>query len=154
VPTTWRRSAQRARWIAEAYRAVLPPSLRDPVLRELQEGRTSWAVNGLLARTAYGAGPVALVGDAVGHVHPMTAVGMTLGFGDALELSRQSSLARYASARRRATRVPELLATALYEIFSVPGGPTEACRGAVVDMWRQKPGLRKRTMALLACEDT
>lgn len=154
VPSPWKRSPRREELLAEAYGRVLPPALARAVREELECGRVAWAVNALLARTAYAAGSVALVGDAAGHVHPMTAVGMTLGFGDAAELARHDDLARYATVRRRATRVPELLASALYEIFSLPGAPTAACRAAVLDMWRGRPALRRRTMALLACEDT
>ncbi|MCB9680503.1 MAG: FAD-dependent monooxygenase [Alphaproteobacteria bacterium] len=154
VPTPWHRAARREQLVWEAYRAVLPVEIAAAVHAELQAGRVAWAVNALQPRTAYGRPGFAFVGDAVGHFHPMTAVGMTLGFEDALALSRAPSHEAYATARRRDTESPGLLATALYEIFTVQSEATAACRAAIFDMWRTDATLRARTMAFLACEET
>ena len=113
----------------------------------------AWALIELRPRIHDHRHGVALVGDAVGHFHPMTGIGMTLGFGDAVELARHDNLDAWQKVRHRQTLAPALLATALYEIFAVDAEPTVACREAIYQMWAHRPGLRSESMALLCCED-
>jgi lanosterol synthase len=95
-----------------------------------------------------------LVGDAVGHFHPMTAAGMTLGFMDAVCLARSTSFAAYQRERLSRTRVPALLATSLYEAFTDEHAGAVTLRRAIYHMWRQDPEAGCRTMRLLSGEDT
>jgi lanosterol synthase len=137
----------------DAFAPVLPEPLRAALRTALREERVAWAANQVRPRDGYGERGMALVGDAVGHYHPLTAVGMTLGFRDALELARAPSLASYARRRRRDVRVPELLAVALYEVFTDPSPETLAIRRAVYALWQQVPRERRLTMGYLACEE-
>ena len=69
------------------------------------------------------------MGDAAGHYHPLTGVGMTLGFGDALALAENGDFRKFARGRFQATRAPELLAMGVYEAFggrSGRGGVSQA----------------------------
>jgi hypothetical protein len=154
VPLPWRRAPARQDRIFASYASVLPACLARPIRAALTSGPIQWAINGLRPRTHYGEPRIALVGDAVGHVHPMTAAGMTLGFADAEALAAESSVARYAGRRRAHSQSPALLATALYEIFALQSEPTDACRRAIFSMWRRDPSLRGRTMDFLSCTDT
>ena len=52
-----------------------------------------------------------------GNYHPLTAVGMTLGFGDALTLAESKDFHDFTTKRFQATHTPELLAMELYEVF-------------------------------------
>ena len=72
----------------------------------------------LSPRVTYGNPRRVLIGDAAGHYHPMTAVGMTLGFGDALALAEGGDFRDFAAERFRAVGVPEFLAMGLYEVFA------------------------------------
>lgn len=154
VPSPWFRAGDRNQRLADAYLPVLPESLRSAVRQALADDDLAWAINSVRPRASYGRRGFVAVGDAVGHVHPMTAVGMTLGFEDALGLARARSLEEHAAARQRDTQVPVLLATALYEIFSLDTEPTAALREAVFHLWATDPRLRARTMDFLACEET
>lgn len=152
VPAPWFRAERRERLLWETYGEVLPEVLRPAVRHELEAGRIAWAINAVTPRTAYGRPGLVLVGDAVGTVHPMTAIGITLGLGDAVALARHDDLAAYARERRRDTQAPALLSTALYEVFTVQSDATRALREAIGALWTD-PELRRRTMAFLSCED-
>ncbi len=153
VPPWIKRTKDRGARILRHVAHQLPPELRPAVEAELAADRIVWAVVDLRPRTTYGVGPVALVGDAVGHYHPMTGIGMTLGFGDAVALADHDDLDAWARERRRDTLSPALLATALYEIFAVDAPPTRACRRAIFDLW-YSPQIRARSVDFLTAEDT
>ncbi|MCY3733762.1 MAG: hypothetical protein OXG42_05730, partial [Chloroflexi bacterium] len=95
-----------------------------------------------------------LIGDAAGHYHPLTATGITLGFGDALALAEGEEFSDFRNHRFEATRVPELLAMGLYEAFADQRAEGAAMRQAMYSRWRASSGVRGRTMRLLGCEDT
>ena len=140
--------------LEETYADLLPESLRHGFVRALREGRFKAANNELRPRTTYGTSRRALVGDAAGHYHPLTAVGLTLGFGDALALAEERSFDDFATTRLAATRGPELLAMSLYEVFADHRTEAASLRQAVYRRWRANGSVRERTMGLLACEDT
>jgi 2-polyprenyl-6-methoxyphenol hydroxylase-like FAD-dependent oxidoreductase len=138
----------------EAFHAVLPRSLR-PAFREALETRPiQWAANYFRPRTAYGRPGVALAGDAVGHFHPLTAIGMTIGLVDAEALARSRSFGAYRRERVAQTRAPELLAIALYDVLSGRDEGTRVMRDAVYRTWRRDPDYRALTMRLLAADET
>lgn len=140
--------------LAAAYAPVLPAELRPAFERALRERPIAWAVNQWRSRVHYGREGLALVGDAVGHFHPLTAVGMTLGFLDAACLARSDSCAAYRRQRAARSGVAELLALGLYRVFTRQDDGTVALRQAVYRMWRQSPAECRRTMRLLSGDDT
>jgi 2-polyprenyl-6-methoxyphenol hydroxylase-like FAD-dependent oxidoreductase len=82
--------ADRVAWIRKpdellaAYQATLPRSLHAACADALASGPPAVAANQWLRRRRYGRAGIALVGDAVGHCHPLCAVGMSVGFLGAL----------------------------------------------------------------------
>lgn len=154
VPLSMPVSRDREAVLWEAFRPVLPRALHRPVMEALRSGHISWAANQNRPRLAFGRQGLALVGDAVGHHHPLTAIGMTMGFQDALALAASESFAQYRRRRLHDSRVPEMLAVALYEVFADTSDELVAIRQAVYDMWRKDPRERERTMAYLACQST
>lgn len=136
----------------EAYGPVLTPGLRDAFRRALGEHEIAWATNETSQRELFGRPGFALLGDAVGHHHPLTAIGLTLGIQDATALARARSFSAYERRRHREGRVPEVLAIALYDIFSGASDESVAMRRAIYDMWRHSSVERDRTMRLLSCD--
>ncbi len=154
VPLEHWASRDRTGLLAESYARVLPAPLRPAFLTALKAGNFHAAANELRPRVSYGSSSRVLIGDAVGHYHPMTAVGMTLGFGDAAALAEGGSFRDFAAGRLQATRAPEVLAIGLYEVFADHRPEAAALRRAVYRNWRAHAFVRDRTMRLLACEET
>ncbi len=140
--------------MSDSYAGWMPETLRPAFFEALRERRFLAAANALRPRATYGSPRRVLIGDAAGHYHPLTAVGMTLGFGDALALAEGGGFRDFTKRRLRATRAPELLAMGLYEIFADHRVESVALRHAVYRRWRESPAVRDRTVGLLACEDT
>ena len=140
--------------LAESYAGFLPETLRPAFIAALRAGEFRAAANELRPRATYGSPRRVLIGDAAGHYHPMTAVGMTLGFGDALALAESRDFNEFRASRFRATRAPELLAMGLYEVFADHRLESVALRHGIYRNWRAHRTVRDRTVRLLACEDT
>jgi 2-polyprenyl-6-methoxyphenol hydroxylase-like FAD-dependent oxidoreductase len=152
--------ADRVAWIRNpvellaAYHATLPPKVFAACESALAAGPPSVAANQWLRRRQYGHGRIALVGDAVGHCHPLCAVGMSVGFLDAITLAKSKSVEEYASIRRAGGRVPELLSMGLYDLFASADPGSAGLREAVFHTWRTSAAARRDTMRLLAVRET
>ena len=144
----------RTGFLLDSYSGVLPESLRPAFADTLRAGQFSAAGNHLRPRITYGSPRQVLIGDAAGHYHPMTAVGMTLGFGHALTLAECEDYRDFAARRFDAILAPELLAMGLYEVFADHRAEAVAVRRAIYRGWRTNSAFRKRSTRLLACEDT
>ena len=140
-------------FLTEAYAGLLPGSLGPAFVDALRQGNFDAATNQLRPRVSYGNSRRVLIGDAAGHYHPMTAVGMTLGFGDALALAEGGKFREFVAGRFRATSSPEFLAMGLYEVFADQRAEAVAVRQAIYRGWRARSGYRDRSTRILACED-
>ena len=136
-----------------SYANLLPEMLRPAFIKALHEGHFQAANSALMPRFTHGNARRVLIGDAVGYYHPMTAVGMTLGFGDALELAEDREFHDFAANRLRATRAPEFAAMGLYEVFCDHRPEGVAVRKAMYQRWRSTTLVRHKSMDMLACED-
>jgi 2-polyprenyl-6-methoxyphenol hydroxylase-like FAD-dependent oxidoreductase len=105
---------------------------------------------------------VALVGDAAGTCHPISASGMTMGIDDAMRLARAlgdcdgdvaAGLARYAAERRSRQRARILLAAFLHDSLGGIGPEMGMLRAAMHHYWSGSPRARTASMALLAMDD-
>ena len=112
---------------------------------------------------------LALVGDAGGCSHPITASGMTMGLLDARTMGQvartrrgaaaegpwldAASLRQYRSAHDRYVPTRQALADAIYEAFRGEGDGARAIRRALFSYWRESPQNRQRSLALLACAE-
>ena len=133
-----------------AFRDALPAQL-EPALREAVKRPISWAATGVRTRTFYGQRNAWLIGDAVGHVHPLSGVGMTLGIMDAHSAANCDSLAAYQ--KDRDVHVAERLANVLYLAFARKDASATRVRHGLLHMLRTSPRERSRTMRLLTSED-
>ncbi len=152
--------ADRVAWVRNpsgllaAYQPTLPRPVHEACERALAVAPPAVAANQWLRRRQYGRDGVALVGDAVGHCHPLCAVGMSVGFLDAVTLAKSKSVEEYASSRRSGGRVPELLSMGLYDLFVGADAGTSELREAVYHTWRSSAAARHDTMRLLAVRET
>ena len=141
-------------FLSEAYAGLMPEALQPAFVEALRAGGFDTAANEFRPRMTYGNPHRVLIGDAVGHYHPMTASGMTLGFGDALALAEGGDFRDFTKRRFRATYAPELLAMELYEVFVDHRSESLALRRSVYRHWRASSSFRDRTIRILACEET
>jgi 2-polyprenyl-6-methoxyphenol hydroxylase-like FAD-dependent oxidoreductase len=132
---------------------VLPESLVDPFREALQAKRVVWTSTRFRPHADYGRGNVALIGDAVGFSHPLTAAGLTLGLDDAEVLATSRDVEHYRRQRERPSYVAELLSNALYHVLSREDATLEPIRTAVYRMWGDNEAERRRTMRILITED-
>ncbi len=153
VPSDGWTPGDRIGFLSDSYADLLPETLRPAFVEALRAGQFQAAANELSPRVTYGSPHRVLIGDAAGHYHPLTAVGMTLGFGDALTLAEDKDFHDFTTKRFQATHTPELLAMELYEVFADHRAETVAVRHAIYRRWRANSAFRDRTMRLLACED-
>lgn len=151
LPARWAKDTAA---LEQAYSPVLPAELTVSFRRALRAGPIAWASNQWRARMHYGRDGLALVGDAVGHFHPLTAVGMTLGFLDGACLAASRSFGDYRRDRGTGSQVPELLAISLYKVLTRTDDATVALRRALYDVWREDPAECRRTMLLLSAAET
>jgi 2-polyprenyl-6-methoxyphenol hydroxylase-like FAD-dependent oxidoreductase len=154
VPLRPARPKKDAAYLWAAYGPALPRSLQRAFRRALEARPVAWTANQWRPRVHYGRAGLALVGDAVGHFHPLTAVGMTLGFLDGYCLAGSTSLSAYRRKPRARSGVAELLAMGLYQMFTHDDAGTAAMRRAVYHLWQQAPADRRRTMRLLSGSET
>ncbi len=154
VPADRWTPRDRIGFLLDSYARWLPESVRPAFVETLRAGQFRTASNKLRPRVSYGSPHRVLIGDAAGHYHPMSAVGITLGFGDALALAGSEDFRDFTHQRFEAIRAPEFLAIGLYEVFADHRTEAVALRHAVYRGWRASSALRDRTMRLLACEDT
>ena len=140
--------------LLNSYIPRLPDEIRSQFVEALQKGRFKLAGNTIRPRISYGNSRFVVIGDAAGHYHPMTAVGLTLGFGDAITLAESEDFEDFVTKRFREIRAPEMLAMGLYEIFADHRAEAVALRHAVYRIWRKSGQNADRSMRLLACEDT
>jgi lanosterol synthase len=153
-------SSHLALW--DGFRMALPPSLREAFRLALAGGqKVVWTPNHVRPRQDYGRPGLALIGDAVGHHHPLAAIDLVLGLEDAASLAKSVPIgaegsvlkkahARWEKARIKDARIPELLAVALYEVLADPSAEVAALRRAMITMWRSSPDERLRTMSYLS----
>ena len=153
VPLDLWAPRDRIGFLVESYAGLLPETLGSAFAVALRTGQFDAAANQLRPRVSYGNSQRVLIGDAAGHYHPITAVGMTLGFGDALALAEGGEFREFVARRFRATSSPEFLAMSLYEVFTDHRVEAAALRQAIYRGWRAQSGYRDRTVRILACED-
>ncbi len=140
-------------FLSESCAGLLPGALGPAFVEALRAGKFQAAGNQLSPRITYGNPRRVLIGDAAGHYHPLTAVGMTLGFGDALALAEKRDFHDFTAERFQAAGVPEFLAMGLYEVFADHRAEMVVLRRSIYHGWRRNSTYRNRTMRLLACED-
>ncbi len=140
--------------LLDSYAPVLPEEIRSEFREAVIERRYHSTANTLSPRTSYGTPRRVLIGDAAGHYHPMTAVGLTLGLDDAIAVTESADRREFEAGRFKAVRAPEMLALAFYEIMVDQRSEATALRRSVYQLWRSNHRVTEQAMRLLSCEDT
>lgn len=153
-----------AELLRRGYAPHLPAPLARALLASLDRERPQIAANEAIRTDRSVVPGAAIVGDAGGCSHPLTATGMTVCFTDAQRLGRllrpfgrlededgmDAALARYEIERYRFVRAREVLADALYEVFRGAEPGTRAIRQGIFRYWQHSRRSRARSMALLS----
>ena len=149
------------RLLRTEYAAVLPASLQGPLLAALDAAPPSLCGNHTVYTDRCVVPGAALLGDAAGCSHPLTASGMTNSLSDIRILveelaagdSVDAALLRYEVRRYRFVRIREILADELYEAFRAGGAGAHAIRAGIFRYWRTSSRGRAATVALLSGDD-
>jgi squalene monooxygenase len=165
------KGARLAEFLLETFVPFLPHPLADQIAEAITSHKGPFemapTVN-LPAPTAVLPG-LALIGDAGGCSHPITASGMTMGLRDAECLAEEArrrrdaptheawlddgSLRRYRAEHDRYVPTRQALADAIYEVFRGGNEGARAIQRALFDYWASGPTARARSMALLSCAE-
>jgi hypothetical protein len=128
----------------------------------LQRGDFSGCANHAIYTSACVAPGVALVGDAGGCSHPLTATGMTAALHDVTTLAERLSacrdmdvaLAQYQRRRYRFVRAREVFAHAMYDVFRDAGPGALSLRDGMFRYWRTEERARDASMRILTGESS
>jgi len=146
----------------EALLVALPAPLRGVVRDVMTRQRGLISTNYAVLPDRVTAGCVALVGDAGGCCHPLTATGLSVCTRDAMRLRDAlrftsghvpAALARYEAGREGPQRTRLALAEALYEIFLSRTPETRLLRNGLLRYWKASPRGRAASMALLSTQE-
>jgi flavin-dependent dehydrogenase len=139
----------------------VPEPLRAALIAALDRGQFSGAANHAIYTATCVAPGVALVGDAGGCSHPLTATGMTSALHDVSVLTQclsrstdvDSALEEYRRRRYPFVRAREVLAHAMYEVFRDAGSGALAMRAGMFRYWRAAERAREDSMRILSGDD-
>ncbi len=162
--------------IKRDYLPVLPDVVRPSFDRALAAEELELAANYAIYTDECIVPGLALIGDACGSSHPITAGGMTIALNDVRAITDalagvslsgslpggsphdrarvDAALAQYQSARYGFVRAREILADALYEVFRGADDGTRALREGIFRYWNGSTEARARSMALLSGHDS
>jgi len=149
----------------ESYLAVLPEPFRSDVRRAIAETKAQSSRIYALTPRQTTRGRLAVVGDAGGCVHPLTASGMAFCTADAVRLAHevgeglrrgkdvQQALTRYERGRRGPMRTRATLGPALVEALSSTSPEMELLRRGLFRYWRHSPRGRGASLGLLSTQE-
>lgn len=144
------------------YLQALPEPFRDAVWTAIESGSRLVSTNYSIVPQTVAQGRLALVGDAAGCCHPLTATGLSICTRDAIRLRQAlretsdipAAVRRYARLRRGPQSTRLALADALYETFVARTPAMRLLREALLRFWRSSRRGRSASMALLSTHDS
>jgi squalene monooxygenase len=146
---------------SRAHLAALPSPLREAVREAMKDQRGLVCASYSVVPEAVVRGRVALVGDAAGCCHPLTATGLSVCTRDAIRLRDAlaaesdvaAALRRYADGRAGPQRTRLALAEALYTVFVARTPEMRVLRAALLRYWKRSARGRAASMALLSTQE-
>jgi squalene monooxygenase len=157
-------AASRARLphlLRSQYAPALPEPLRSHLLTALETSSPELGGNHIVRTDRCTVPGAALLGDAAGCSHPLTASGMTNSLNAIRILVEEVSAAatldaallRFALRHYRFVRIREVLADELYQAFRAHDGGSDVIRTGIFRYWRTSAHGRAATVALLSGDD-
>jgi len=146
-----RGKAALAGFVREAYAAALPEPLRGAMLAAVSD--MDVCANHRVHTRRCAVPGAALVGDAGGCSHPVTATGMTCALNDVTVLADSlGDVDDYERRRYRFVRPREVLADAVYEVLRAGDEGSRAMRRGIMRYWRESERARTRSIGILSGE--
>lgn len=148
-------------YIEQRYSAFVPDRIRAAMIESLRRDPLRACANHNIYTHACAVSGGALVGDAGGCSHPLTATGMTTACHDAITLAEclvqygltDKGLTAYQQRRYGFVRARELFAYSLYEVLRGKGTGPEALRDAVFEYWKD-PRARQASLGILSGDES
>lgn len=150
-----------ADYVREHQVPQLAPSIREALLEALARGDFGGCATHAVTTTTCAVPGAALVGDAGGCAHPLTATGMTAAMNDVQTLAEctgllglsDAALVRYQRTRYRFVRARDSFTEALYEVFRGQDEGSRALQRGVFRYWRTSARARATSMGILSGDD-
>jgi 2-polyprenyl-6-methoxyphenol hydroxylase-like FAD-dependent oxidoreductase len=147
-------------YVENDYTPHLPHGLRAAALDALERGTFELCANHAIYTDACTVPGAALVGDAAGCSHPLTATGMPVTLRDAVTLaeclatgvSSDAQLLMYQRRHYRFARGRELFAQALYDVFRRGDPGARALCDGIFHYWRRDQRARAASIRILSGE--
>jgi squalene monooxygenase len=147
-------------YVKDAFARFVPEPLRSAMLESLEQRPLEGCATHSVSTDACAAPGVALIGDAGGCLHPLTAAGMTNAVHDVLTLSDclggrtspDAALLEYQRRRYRFIRAREVFTEALYEVFRAHDDGSRALQAGTFRYWASSPKARAKSMGILSGE--
>lgn len=148
--------------IRSEYARYVPEPLRAAMLSSLLHRPFEACATHVVETEACAAPGIALIGDAGGCNHPLTAGGMTSGMNDVLTLAdclarggpSDAALAEYQKERYRFIRMRSMFTEALYEVFKGRDPGSKALQAGVFRYWKRSARARKASMGILSGDES
>lgn len=140
-----------------------PPAFREDIEKALQNDKPMAAANYRIVPQTSVKANVALLGDARGCCHPLTASGITTAVKDAQNLrdallacnfDYQAALRRYAKVSGRIQLTRRTLSEELREAFLSHTSEAKLLNECIFSYWRHNPKGRAHSLALLSTQDS
>jgi squalene monooxygenase len=151
-----------AEYLEGAFVPHLPEALRSPVATAARSSAIELCANHFMYTDRCVVDGAALVGDAAGCSHPLTATGMTIALHDALLLagclsdrgSLGARLKRFQRRRYHFARARDLFSQALYGVFRADSSGARALCDGVFRYWQAGELSRTASMNILTGEES
>ena len=148
--------------IRRAYAPFVPQPLRDAMLHGLDAHPFEGCATHAIETLACAAPGIALVGDAGGCSHPLTAGGMTCAMNDVLVLAdvlsrrgdADGALEEYQRERYKFIRMRAMFTEALYEVFRGLDDGSKTLQAGVFRYWRRSARARAASMGILSGDES
>lgn len=147
-------------YVKRAFAPFVPEPLRQAMLDSLENRPLEGCATHSVSTDVCAAPGVALIGDAGGCMHPLTASGMTNAVNDVLTLSDclgggaqlDAGLLEYQRRRYRFIRAREVFTEALYEVFRAHDDGAKALQAGTFRYWASSPRARAKSVGILSGE--